>query len=123
MPRERAGWIRVGGREATVIGDDLQVGDPAPEFQAHSPEWEVVNALDSTRGLVRIIATLPSLDTPVCDRETRTFNQRAAELGPDLRILVVSTDLPYAQNRWCGAAGIDQVVTLSDHLTGEFGIR
>jgi thiol peroxidase len=123
MPRERVGLIKVGGREATVVGDDLQVGDPAPEFEAHSPEWEVVYALDSTRGLVRIIAALPSLDTPVCDRETRTFNQKAADLGPDIRILVVSTDLPYAQNRWCGAAGIDQVVTLSDHLTGEFGIR
>jgi thiol peroxidase len=82
--RERVGLIQVGGREATVVGEDLQVDDPAPEFRVHSTEWEEVDALESTHGHVRIIASLPFLDTAVCDRETRTFNRRAVELGPDV---------------------------------------
>lgn len=120
---ERAGLIQVGGQPATVLGADLHPGDPAPEFSAHTLDWQWWPALAATRGLVRILAALPSLDTPVCDLETRTFNKQAAALGPDVRILVVSTDLPYTQKRWCGSAGVDQVVTLSDHMTAEFGLR
>ena len=122
-PIERAGMIQVGGQPATVVGADLHAGDRAPEFTAHTQDWQTLPALAATRGLVRIIAAVPSLDTPVCDQETRTFNKLAAELGPDLHILVVSTDLPYAQKRWCGSAGVDQVTTLSDHMTAEFGLR
>jgi thiol peroxidase len=122
-PIERAGLIQVGGQPATVLGADLHPGDPAPEFSAHTQDWQWMPALAATRGLVRIIAAMPSLDTPVCDQETRTFNIRAAELGPDVRILVVSTDLPYTQKRWCGSAGVDQVTTLSDHMAAEFGLR
>ena len=121
MSSERAGLIKVGGRDATVIGDDIAVGQTAPEFTAHATDWSLVRGIADTRGKVRIIAPLPSLDTEVCDRETRRFNQEAAGLDPDILILVLSTDLPYAQKRWCGAAGVNQVRTLSDHMTAEFG--
>jgi thiol peroxidase len=122
-PLERHGLIQVGGEPATLLGADLHAGDRAPDFIVHRQDWQPLQALAATRGLVRIIAAVPSLDTPICDLETRTFNKRAADLGPDVRILVISTDLPYAQKRWCGSAGVDQVTTLSDHMTGEFGVR
>jgi thiol peroxidase len=79
--------------------------------------------LADTAGKVRILAAVPSLDTATCDRETRHFNQAAASLDKDIVIEVISTDLPYAQKRWCGAAGVDQLMVLSDHQTVEFGER
>jgi thiol peroxidase len=121
MVTERTGLIKVGGKDATILGDDIQVGQTAPEFTAHAQDWSLVRGLADTRGKVRIFTPLPSLDTEVCDRETRRFNQEAAGLGSDIVILTISTDLPYAQKRWCGAAGVDQVKTLSDHMTAEFG--
>lgn len=123
MTSERSGIIKFRGQPATVIGSDLRVGDPAPEFTAQNLDWAPFNGLAGTAGKVRIIAALPSLDTEVCDRETRRFNQEAAALGKDIAILVISTDLPYAQKRWCGAAGVDQVIVLSDHMTGDFGTQ
>ena len=77
--------------------------------------------LEHTKGKVRILAAVPSLDTPVCDRETRRFNQEAAALGDDIVIVVISADLPFAQKRWCGAAGVDQVLVVSDHMDMDFG--
>jgi thiol peroxidase len=121
MPAERTGLIKVGGKDATVIGEDVIVGQLAPEFTAHAQDWSVVRGLADTKGKVRIFTPLPSLDTEVCDRETRRFNQEAAGLGPDVVIFAISTDLPYALKRWCGAAGVDQVKTLSDHMSAEFG--
>jgi thiol peroxidase len=121
MATERFGLIKVGGKDATVIGDDIQLGQTAPDFTVHAVDWTLVRGLADTRGKVRIIAAVPSLDTDVCDRETRRFNQEAAALGADVMIEVLSTDLPYAQKRWCGAAGVDQVKTLSDHMNAEFG--
>jgi thiol peroxidase len=120
MANERFGLIKVGGKEATVVGDDLGVGDVAPEFTAQAQDWSLKRGLADTAGKVRIMAAVPSLDTEVCDRETRRFNQEAASLGKDIVIEVISTDLPYAQKRWCGAAGVDQVMTLSDHMNAEF---
>jgi thioredoxin-dependent peroxiredoxin len=121
MATERFGLIKVGGKDSTVIGDDLKVGNKAPEFTVHDKDWTVKRGLADTEGKVRIIAAVPSLDTDVCDRETRRFNVEAASLSKDIVIEVVSTDLPYTQKRWCGAAGVDQVVTLSDHISGKFG--
>ena len=117
----RTGIFEFRGQDAPVIGADIQVGQPAPEFTAHSMDWALVKALESTQGKVRIIGSLPSLNTSVCDRETRRFNQEAAALGDDIVILTVSMDLPYALKNWCAAAGVDRVVTLSDHMSGEFG--
>lgn len=121
MASERFGIIKVGGKDATIIGDDVVVGQAAPEFTAHALDWSLARGLADTKGKVRIIASVPSLDTDVCDRETRRFNAEAAALAKDIAILTISTDLPYAQKRWCGAAGVDQVMVLSDHQNVEFG--
>lgn len=121
MATERFGLIQSGGKDATVVGDDIEVGQTAPDFSAHALDWSVVHGLADTKGKVRILAAVPSLDTDTCDRETRLFNQEAASLDEDIVIEVISTDLPYAQKRWCGAAGVDQVIVLSDHMAAEFG--
>jgi thiol peroxidase len=118
---ERNGVITFAGRDVTVVGPDLKVGEIAPEFTVKAQDWSTVSALSATEGKVRIIASVPSLETSVCDRETRRFNQDAANLSKDISILVISTDLPYTQKRWCGAAGIDQVMVLSDHMDVDFG--
>lgn len=118
---ERTGLIKVGGKEATVVGDDLRLGQVAPDFTAHATDWSSVRGLGDTQGKVRILASVPSLDTEVCDRETRRFNQEAASLSRDIVIEVISTDLPYAQKRWCSATGVDQLMVLSDHYAVEFG--
>jgi thioredoxin-dependent peroxiredoxin len=120
MATERFGLIKVGGKDATVVGNDLKVGDKAPEFTVQAQDWSIKRGLADTAGKVRILAAVPSLDTEVCDRETRRFNQEAAALDKDIVIEVISTDLPYTQKRWCGAAGVDQVLTLSDHMNAEF---
>jgi len=121
MAIERSGLIQVGGKDATVIGDDIQVGQTAPDFTAHALDWSVVHGVEDTKGKVRVIAAVPSLDTDTCDRETRRFNQEAAKLSENVVIEVISTDLPYAQKRWCGAAGIDRLMVISDHYAAEFG--
>jgi thiol peroxidase len=121
MQVERKGLIKFAGQEAIVVGVDVEVGQYAPEFRAHAIDWSLVSGLESTRGKVRIIGALPSLSTSVCDRETRRLNQEAASLGEEIAILMLSMDLPYTLRNWCGAAGIDKVITLSDHMAGEFG--
>jgi thioredoxin-dependent peroxiredoxin len=118
---ERKGLIQFHGKDVTVVGDDLKVGQQAPSFKAHLQDWAFLDLLKLTRGKVRIIAAVPSLDTDVCDRETRRFNEEASGLSKDISIIVISTDLPYAQKRWCGAAGITQVMVVSDHLKASFG--
>jgi len=121
MATERVGVIKVGGQDATIVGDDVQVDQLAPDFVAHALDWSLVRGLADTQGKVRIIASVPSLDTDVCSRETRRFNEEAAKLDKDIVILTISTDLPYAQKRWCGANGVDQIMVLSDHMNTEFG--
>lgn len=120
---ERKGAAIFRNREVTIIGEDLKPGDRAPEFEVHNQDWEIVQGLASTANKVRIIAAIPSLETSVCDTETRRFNQEAAKLSEDIAILVISTDLPFTQKRWCGAVGIDQVTVLSDHLFKDFGAK
>jgi thiol peroxidase len=129
MPTERPGIIEVGGKPATVVGDDVRVGQTAPHFKVHvgswagMDTWTEVDPLEATRGMVRVLAAVPSLDTKVCDIETRRFNAEAASLGEAVRIITVSTDLPVAQSRWCGAAGVDHVVVVSDHMATDFGLK
>jgi thiol peroxidase len=122
MTTERISSTLFKGHEATILGDDLKVGQVAPEFTAQNNAWEDVRALASTRGKVRIIASLLSLATSVCDRETRRFEEIASQYN-DLRILVLSMDLPFTQENWCGAAGIKNLTTLSDHMNGDFGLK
>lgn len=121
MTMKRVGLLKFGGKDVTIIGQDLKVGDKAPEFTVQTQDWSTVKGLRSTQGKVRILATLPSLNTSVCDRETRRFNQEAAALGEGIAILTVSMDLPFTLKNWCAAAGIDRVTTLSDHQTAGFG--
>ncbi|WP_041454876.1 MULTISPECIES: thiol peroxidase [Anaerolinea] len=121
--KERYGLIQFLGKDTPVIGEDILPGQQAPEFHAVTQNWEYIPVLESTKGKVRIIAAVPSLETSVCDRETRRFNEEAAKLGKDVVIIVISTDLPFTQKRWCGAAGIDQVWVVSDHREVEFGTR
>ena len=118
---ERNGILQFNGKDVTILGPDLQVGDLAPEFTVQAQDWTERQALASTQGKVRIIGSLPSLNTSVCDRETRRFNEEAAILGEDVAILTVSMDLPWTLRNWCAAAGVDKVTTLTDHLTGNFG--
>ncbi len=120
---ERPGLIKFGGRDVTVLGEDITVGQQAPEFTVTAQDWSAFRGLGDTAGKVRIIAAVPSLDTPVCARETRRFNEAAAALGEDIAILVISMDLPFAQARWCGAEGIEQVTALSDHKDADFGLK
>jgi thiol peroxidase len=123
MAIERFGLVKFRGNDVTVLGPDLNPGEAAPEFIVQSQDWSSFKGLGKTTGKVRIIAAVPSLDTDVCDRETRRFNLEAASLGKDIAILVISTDLPFAQKRWCGAAGVEQVIVLSDHLNVDFGTK
>ena len=118
--QERAGLVTMKGNPVTLIGPALKVGDKAPEFTVVGNDLSQVS-LESFRGKVCIISSVPSLDTPVCDMETRRFNSEASRLGDEVVVLTISMDLPFAQKRWCGAAGVDRVVTLSDHRDGSFG--
>ena len=117
----RKGLITFGGREMTVIGPDMRAGDPAPEFTVTTQDWQSMNVLTATRGKVRVIAAVPSLDTPVCDLETHRFNEAAAALSDEIVIVTVSADLPFAQKRWCGANGIEEILVVSDHHDMDFG--
>ncbi|MBY0307128.1 MAG: thiol peroxidase [Phycisphaerales bacterium] len=110
------------GKPVTLEGQAVAVGRPAPDFTAVANDLSE-KKLSDWRGRTVILSTVPSLDTAVCDKETRTFNQRAAGLGDGVVVLTVSMDLPFAQKRWCGAAGIDRVVTLSDFKRREVGER
>jgi len=117
---ERTDVITMKGNPLTLLGPELKVGDKAPDFEVLDNDLSPVR-FSSYQGNVRVIASVPSLDTPVCDMETRRFNQEAGDLGPDVVILTLSMDLPFAQKRWCGAAGVDKVITLSDHRDAAFG--
>ncbi len=118
--QERAGATTFQGNPLTLLGPALQPGDAAPDFTALTNDLQP-KGLQDFAGKVVILASVPSLDTPVCDVETRRFNTEAAALGDEVVIVTVSMDLPFAQARWCGAAGVDQVTTLSDHKDASFG--
>ncbi len=117
---EHTGIITFQGNPLTLLGTPVKVGDTAPDFTVAANDLSPKTLADF-KGKVVILSAVPSLDTPVCDVETRRFNQEAANLGDKVTILTLSTDLPFAQARWCGAAGIDAVQTLSDHKDLSFG--
>jgi thiol peroxidase len=116
---ERPGATTLKGNPLTLIGPELKAGDAAPDFTVTDGALKPVSLKD-TGSNVRIISVVPSLDTPVCDAQTKRFNEEAASL-PGVDILTVSMDLPFAQKRWCGAFGVDRVKMLSDHKDGSFG--
>ncbi|NDV18664.1 thiol peroxidase [Pseudodesulfovibrio sp. JC047] len=117
---ERTGVITFQGNPLTLVGPEIRVGDTAPDCAVVANDLSRVTLADYA-GKVLVIAAVPSLDTPVCDMETRRFNTEAAALGDAVKILTVSMDLPFAQARWCGAAGVEAVQTLSDHAEASFG--
>ncbi len=116
---ERPGATTLRGNPFTLVGPELKVGDDAPNFEVVDSSLQVVT-LGTTGSGVRIFSVVPSLDTPVCDAQTKRFEETAAKL-PDLSIYSVSMDLPFAQKRWCTTFGVDHVKMLSDHRTGSFG--
>jgi thiol peroxidase len=107
------------GNPVTLIGPELKPGDPAPDFSLIDSNLKPVRLAD-TAGKTRIFSVLPSLDTPVCDAQTKRFNEEAAKLA-DIDIYTVSMDLPFAQKRFCNSFALDHVKMLSDHREGSFG--
>lgn len=121
MTVARTGLIQFAGQDQTVLGADIQLQQKAPSFVAIAQDWSEHNPLEETSGKVRILAAVPSLDTSVCDIETRRFNEEATSLGEDVHIFVISMDLPFTQERWCLQASVDRLTTLSDHNYADFG--
>lgn len=117
--QERKGVITSRGNPLTLLGPEIKVGDKAPDFRVVDTEMAPVTLADF-KGKVKIISVVASLDTSVCDTETRRFNQEAAKLPGNIVVLTISLDLPFAQKRWCGAAGIDKVKVLSDYQDRSF---
>jgi len=106
------------GNPITLIGNEVRVGQTAPDFKVQKIDLTEYT-LSASAGRTRIVASVPSLDTPVCDLETKRFNEEAAKL-PNVEIVCVSMDLPFAQKRWCGASSVDKVITASDHREASF---
>jgi len=121
MPTVRNDVFKLGENFVTLIGDEVKVGDMAPEFTSAAQNWAPVNPVADSKGKVIILSAVPSLETDVCDRETRRFNEEAGKLGDDIIVYTVSTDFPMTQKRWCGAAGIENVEVVSDVLNAEMG--
>ena len=117
---KRTGVVAFAGNPIALLGNEVKVGDKAPAFTLLDNGLGEKTLADYA-GKVKVISVVPSLDTGVCDAQTRWFNQNVSKLGENVVVLTVSVDLPFAQKRWCGAAGIDQVETLSDHRDLSFG--
>ena len=118
--KERPGLVTVRGNPLTLLGPEVKVGDRAPDFRVLDGTLKVAT-LDAFRGKLKIISSVPSLDTPVCDAETHRFNEEAGKLPENVAVLTLSMDLPFAQSRWCAAAGVEKVKTFSDFRDRSFG--
>jgi len=120
MVRERAGVFAFRGKPVALVGRELKVGDPAPDFHCLSVDMEPVS-LHSTAGKVRLFSVVSSLDSSLCDQQTRRFNQIAADLPVEVAVIAVSLDLPFTQARWCAVAEVVNLITYSDHRDASFG--
>ena len=109
MPTERNDVFKLGDKFATLVGDEVKVGEAAPDFTSVVTGWGTVNPIQESKGKVIILCAVPSIDTDTCDTETRRFNVEASKLSDDIVIYTVSTDFPFSQKRWCAAAGVDNV--------------
>jgi thiol peroxidase len=118
---ERAGLVSMRGNPLTLVGNEVKIGEVAPDFVVLDNSLTATK-FSSYRNRLCIISSVPSLDTPICDIETRKFNEEANKLGEKIQILTISMDLPFAQKRWCGTAGVNKIQTLSDHRDAQFGI-
>ena len=119
--QERTNVVRFQGQPLTLVGEEVKVGDRAPNFTVVDNALNPVN-FTTFKGKVCVLVSVPSLDTSVCDLEARKFNEEAARLGDEVKVLVISMDLPFAQKRWCGAKNVNNVMTLSDYRDASFGM-
>ena len=119
--KERTGLITMRGNPLTLVGNEVKAGEVAPDFVVLDNNLSPVK-FSSFRGKICVVTSVPSLDTPVCEIETKRFNEEAGRLGPEVAVLTISMDLPFAQKRWCGAAGVTKVQTLSDYRDASFGM-
>src|SRR5256885_11603967 len=120
MAAERKGVVTLKGNPLTLVGPEVKPGQRAPDFSGVDTSLQTVRLSDA-KGKVLILSSVPSLDTPVCDTETRRFNAEAGKLGAGVEVWTISMDLPFAQKRWCGAAGVNNVKTASDYKKASFG--
>jgi len=111
--------VTLRGNPVSLVGNEVKVGETAPDFKLQKSDLSDYT-LASSAGKTRVLLSIPSLDTPVCDAETKRFNEEAAKI-PEVEIACVSMDLPFAMKRWCAAAGVDKIVTASDHRDASFG--
>ena len=112
--------VTMKGNPVTLVGDDVQVGQDAPNCTLVANDLSDFE-LSTLKGKKVLLSVVPSLDTPVCDLQSKRFNEEATSFGEDVAIITISMDLPFAQKRWCGATGSDQIQTLSDHRNAAFG--
>ena len=117
---ERKGAVTFKGNPLTLIGPELKAGQKAPNFQLLQGDLTPAT-LETFKGKTKLVSVVPSLDTPVCDMQTKRFNEEASKFPADVVVLTVSMDLPFAQGRWCGAAHADKIKCLSDHRDASFG--
>lgn len=120
MPVERAGAVTFKGNQMTLLGREVKVGDKAPNFKVLANDMSEVT-IDTDKGKVRLLLSVPSLDTSVCDAETRRFNTEAIKFPENVVVYTISCDLPFAQSRWCEATDVKNIKTLSDHRDLSFG--
>jgi thiol peroxidase len=118
--QDKEAVVTMKGKALTLVGKQVRVGDLAEDFEVVANDLSAVK-FSSFRGKLCLISSVPSLDTTVCDIQTKKFNEKAKALGNDVVVLTISMDLPFAQKRWCGAAGVENVKTLSDHRKAQFG--
>ena len=117
---ERKGVVTFKGNPLTLIGEEVKIGQNAPDFKVLTSDLNETD-LSAFKGKIKLIASVPSLDTPICDLQIKRFNDEAAKISKDMVILFISMDLPFAQKRFCQAYGIKKVKTLSDHRDSSFG--
>ncbi|MGE7768178.1 thiol peroxidase [Peribacillus sp. NPDC096540] len=120
MAHERTGVVTLGGNPVTLIGPELRVGDKAPDFTVLTNDRRKAH-LSDYKNKTCIITTIPSLDTGVCDLQTKLFNEEASQMGKEVAVLAISTDLPFAQGRWCKESNVEDITILSDHFDLSFG--
>ncbi|MFC1570675.1 thiol peroxidase [Candidatus Omnitrophota bacterium] len=119
---EREGIVTINGDPLTLIGEEIKTGEKAPGFKVVNADLKEVT-LEDFKNKIKLICSVPSLDTPICDLEIKRFNDEAAQVDKDVVIIFISMDLPFAQKRFCQAYNIKKVETLSDHREGDFGLK
>lgn len=119
---ERENTVTIEGAPVILLGEEIKAGQKAPAFTVLDPDLKETG-LDAFKGKIKLIASVPSLDTPICDLQIKRFNDEAAKISRDVAIIFISMDLPFAQKRFCQAYSIKKVKTYSDHKDAAFGLN